>query len=265
LLCADLGGDTDRALRAAAQLRQLGGSDVAATILAKYPDVDATSNAEHVDVDVTTEVAGADVWVDFKKVGVSPAHLVLTGGEHVIAAAAGTRRGALTGTVVKQQPKLVVPMGEQAGTWDAVAKRIAAWHGKLPKPDELAWLMTQIKVRALLVRHGDVVEVWGRVGASEAPHLLGGEDGVRTIAEADRAAALLADRVAGWSSHAPDPDQPLLVEDVHARAARLSGKPEEPAAWWVYAAIGAAVLGGATIVYLHHQDTDVQRVELHYP
>src|SRR5260221_8158955 len=272
MLCADLNGDTDRALHAAPYVRAFGGAasggNVSPSILAKYPDVDATSDADIVDVAVTTEVPHATLWVDFKVVVAASAgnasHLTLSAGEHVIAAASGTRRGSLVGTPVRAQPKLTVAMPDQAGPWAAVAARVASWHGKLPSPDELGAVLTMIKTRAVLIRHGDVVEVWGRAGAVEQPRRLGGEDGIRTIADADRAAQLLADRVAGWSSHAPDPDQPLLVEDLHARAARLAGH-DEPTAWWVYAGIRGSVLAGATVVYLHHTDTDQQRVELHYP
>jgi hypothetical protein len=262
LLCADLNGEVDRALHAAAFVRKSGDTTVAPSILAKYPDVDATSDADIVDVDVTSEVPNATLWVDFAEVHAT--HLALPAGEHVIAAASGSRRGAISGTPVRAQPKLTIPMPDQAGPWAAVATRVAGWHGKMPSPEQLGLLLTQIKTRAVLIRHGDVVEVWGRAGAVEQPRRLGGEDGIRTIAEADRAAALLADRVEGWSSHAPDPDQPLLVEDLKARAKRLAGH-DEPTAWWVYATIGAAVLAGATVVYLHHTDTDQQRVELHYP
>src|SRR5262249_41929767 len=130
--------------------------------------------------------------------------------------------------------------------------------------DELGLVLTAIKTRAVLIRHGDIVEVWGRAGEVEQPRRLGGEDGVRAITEADRAAALLADRVEGWSSHAPDPDQPLLTEDVRDRAARAAGK-DEPTAWWVYATIGAAILAGATVIYRHNEDNNTQHLELHYP
>jgi hypothetical protein len=268
LLCADREGDTDAAMRAAARLRTVvragGSADVPAPVLAKYPEVDATSDAEPVEVDVTTEVANATVWVDFEPAGTAPLHLALPPGEHVIAAASGTRRGYVTGTPVASQPALAIAMPDQAGKWSRVARRVAGWHGKLPPPAELGWVLQRVHARAALVRHGDVVEVWGRAGLAEAPHRLGGEDGVRSLAEADRAAELLADRAEGWSSHAPDPDQPLLVEDIHARAARLAGH-EEPTAWWVYATIGAAVLAGATVVYVHHAETSTQHLELHYP
>jgi hypothetical protein len=262
LICADRTHDVDAAMRAAARLRTVGGDD---GLLAKYPAVDATTSSEVVEVDVTAEVAGAQLWVDFAPHGKAPAHLALAPGEHVIAAAAGTRRGYITGTPVASQPKLEIAMPDQAGQWAAVATRVASWHGKVPKPDEIGWVLQKVRARAALVRHGDTVEVWGRAGLAEVAHRLGGADGVRTVAEADRAAALLADRAEGWSSHAPDPDQPLLVEDVRDRTRHADGRVDEPTKWWVYATIGAAVFAGATVVYLHRTESTTQHLELHYP
>jgi hypothetical protein len=165
---------------------------------------------------------------------------------------------------VASQRDLAIPLTDQAGTWSAVAAKVASWHGKLPTPEDLGWVLEKIHARAALVRHGDVVEVWGHAGPVETPHRLGGDDGLRTIAEADRAAALLADRVAGWSSHAPDPDRPLLTEDIRSRGRRLAGE-DEPTKWWVYATIGAAIVAGVAVVYLHHAESTTEHLELHYP
>jgi hypothetical protein len=107
--------------------------------------------------------------------------------------------------------------------------------------------------------------VWGHAGQNEPLRRLGGEDGTRKLADVDRAAALLADRIEGWSSHAPDPDQPLLVESLADRAAQAHKDQAAPTSWWVYAAIGGAVLAGSIAVYAHHQDSDVQEIKLHYP
>jgi hypothetical protein len=155
-------------------------------------------------------------------------------------------------------------MPDQASTWSAVAARVAGWHGKLPSPDELGWVLEKVHARAALVRHGDTIEVWGHAGLAEPVRRLGGDDATRTIAEADKAASLVADRVDAWNEHAPDPDRPLLVEDVHERAAKLSGHAEGTR-WWVYAAIGAAAVAAALVVTAHYEDSDTQRVELHYP
>ena len=266
LLCADKIGDSDLAMRAANRLRVVGGSpDVSADLLAKYPDVDATLGIDAVEVDVATEVADATLWLDFVAIGKAPQHLALAPGEHVIAAASGTRRGYLVGRPIKKQPKLVVEMPDQASALADVASAIASWKGKIPPPDALAAVLDKVHARAALIRHGDVVEVWGHAGKNEPVRLLGGADGTRTVAEADRAAALLADRVEGWSSHAPDPDQPLLVEDLRDRATAANKERATGAAWWVYATIGAAVLAGSIAVYAHEQDNNTQEIRLHYP
>ena len=263
LLCADRTGDTDAAMRAASKLRAVGGSpDVAPAIVAKYPAIDVFA-AVAVEVDVTTEVPGAQLWIDFQPGPVSPAHLALLPTEHVIAAAAGSRRGSLIGTPIASQPNLVVAMPEQASEWSAVAARIASWHGKLPSAAELTWVLAKVHARAALVRHDDVVEVWGHAGLAEPVRRLGDDDGIRSISDVDRAAALIADRVTTWNEHAPDPDQPLLVEDIRARA--RAGKSETPTKWWVFATIGAAALAAVVLVIAHYEDNDVQRVELHYP
>ena len=41
------------------------------------------------------------------------------------------------GTPVASQPKLLVPMPDQAGRWSSVAVRIAGWHGQVPSADEI--------------------------------------------------------------------------------------------------------------------------------
>ena len=266
LLCADRTGDSDTAMRAAARLRVVGGSpDVSADLLAKYPEVDVTLGVDAVEVDVSAEVADAVLWLDFAPIGKGPQHLALSPGEHVIAAASSARRGFLVGRPIKKQPKLVVAMAEQGGPLAALAATVASWKGAMPSPAALAAVLDQVHVRAALVRHGDVVEVWGHAGHNEPLRRLGGEDGTRTLADVDRAAALLADRVEGWSAHAPDPDQPLLVESLADRAAQAHKDRAAPTSWWVYAAIGGAVLAGSIAVYAHHQDSDVQEIKLHYP
>ena len=68
----------------------------------------------------------------------------------------------------------------------------------------------------------------------------------------------------GWSSHAPDPDRPLLVETLTERAER-NKKQDDHTAWWVYGTIGAAVIAGVIAVYAHHEDGDTQEIKLHYP
>ncbi len=268
LLCADRGGDTSTALVAASRLRMLGGApEVDATLLAKYPDVDALSNRDVIEIEIKTEVPGADVWVDFQNVGKAPLRLALATGPHIMAAAAGSKRGVVTGTVVRAQPVVTIPLEDQAGTWSKLARRVASWRGKMPRPTELAWVLREVNARVALVRHGDTIEAWGHAGQGEPVRRLGNDDGVRKLDEADALVALIADRVQTWSDRAPDPDQPLLVETPEERGSRslLTEGKEEPTRWWVYATIAGAVLAGAIVIYANDSADNTQRVELTYP
>jgi len=268
LLCADRTGDTTLAVSAATALRTLGGSpDVDATILARYPEIDALSNREAIEIEVQADTPGAEVWIDFKHAGVSPLKIVLSGGPHVIAAASGTQRGVVTGTVIRKQPIVTVPLTDQSSKWSAVAKRVASWKGTMPKPADLAGILDTVGARVAIVRRGDTIEAWGHAGLAEPLRQLGGkDDGVRTLDGASSLVALIADRSQTWSDHAPDPDQPLLVDDPLARRTKKAlGESEEPAKWWVYATIGGALLAGAIIIYAHDSADNTQHVELHYP
>ncbi|HEX3759304.1 MAG TPA: hypothetical protein VHW23_11380 [Kofleriaceae bacterium] len=265
LLCADRDGQIDAAQQAAGLLRALGGSpDVPAAVWSKYPEVDAIAGHELVGLDIDTDEPGAAIWIDFQPVGASPVHVQLPAGEHVIAAAVGTRRGWAAGTAVRTQKAIHVPLTEAAGPWADVARRIAGWGGKLPSPTELAWVLDRVHARIALIRRGDRIEAWGQVGRSEAPHPLGGDDGASPIADVGRVLGVVADRIGAWNAHAPDPDMPLLTEDTAPRGARKD-QAEGPTKWWVYAAIGGAIAIGATIIIAHEAAGDRQRVELHYP
>jgi hypothetical protein len=265
LLCADRASEIDAAMRAAAHLRALGGSaEVPAEVWAKYPDVDAMLDRDVFPLEITTTVPGAEVWIDFQRVGVSPLKTFVAAGEHVIATAHGTSRGWAAGTAVKTQTTVSVPMKDQASATTALAARVAGWNGEVPAPAEIAAVLDQVHARVALIRHGQIVEAWGHIGKSEAPRKLGGEDGVGTLTEADRLAALINDRVHTWNDRAPDPDQPLLVEDPRERL-RRNAKADEPTRWWVYAALIGAAAVGAGVWYLHDTATNTQQVELHYP
>jgi hypothetical protein len=265
LLCADRENQIDAALTAVSRLRALGGSpDVPASVWAKYPDVDVVANRDLVELDVDTDVPGAAIWIDFQKAGVSPLHVTLSAGDHVIAAAAGTKRGWASGTAVRTQKSVHVPLTDAAGPWSEVARRVASWNGQVPAPGELAWVLARVHARVALVRQGSTISAWGQVGRSEAPHALGGDDGVAPIAEAARVLGLVADRIRTWNDHAPDPDQPLLVDKAEARTTRKD-EADKPTKWWVYAAIAGAVALSAAAIYVHDSASDRQRVELHYP
>jgi hypothetical protein len=239
-------------------LRAVGGRS---DLLAKYPEVDTLLDRDQFALEITTEVPGADVWIDFRHVGASPVKTFVGAGAHVIAAGKGTRRGWAAGTASKAQKTLAVPMTDHASPHAALAAKISAWKGT---PQEVAAVLDAANARVALIRKGDGVEAWGRIGKAETPRKLGGDDGAGTVAEAPRLAALIADRATTWNDRAPDPDQPLLVETKEDRAKR-QGKAEEPTRWWVYAAlIGAAAIGG-TVLYLHDSAENTQRVELHWP
>jgi len=264
LLCADKNGDANGATLAANRLRALGGSgDIDASLLARYPDIDAVSNREVVELDVAPEVPGATVYVDFAPA--AGTHLVLPAGEHVIAAASGARRGYVAGPAVPSQKSVAIPMPDQAGSNGAFAAQVASWKGHVPSAAELTAALAAVHARIALVRLEDVVEAWGHSGAADPVHRLGGNQGSRPVGEVDKLASLVADHVQTWNDHAPDPDQPLLVEDVRLRAAKNVAEGQEPTRWWVYATIGGALLAGAIVIYAHESASDTQRVELHYP
>ncbi len=272
LLCADRTGDTHAAQQAATHLRTLGASqstgDLDPRVLDRYPEIDALSNREVVELEITPSIATADVYVDFRKIGTGPQKLVVTGGAHWIAAGTPTARGMLTGTVVKSQPKLTIPLEDQSGPWTSVADKVASWGGKLPPVDQLESVMNLVGARVALVRHGNTVEAWGHAGRGEPLRRLGNDDGIRPLSEATALAGLIADRMASWNERAPDPDQPLLVETPAERKRRGTtdkDDEEEPTRWWVYATIGGALLAGAIVIYTHDTSAQTQRVELHYP
>jgi hypothetical protein len=266
LLCADRTGDTSLAVLAASSLRALGGSpDVDAKTLDRYPEIDALSNREAIEVEIKTD-APADVYVDFKPVGKSPVKLVLAAGPHIMAAASGARRGAVTGTVIRKQPVITIPLVDQANQWNAVAQRVASWKGAMPSPAELTKVLTAVNAKVAIVRHGDTIEAWGHAGLAEPLRRLGNEDGIRTVDEAAELVSLINDRIQTWNDRAPDPDQPLLVEDPLTRRARKArAEGEEPTRWWVYATIAGAVAASVLVIYAHDSASDTQHITLHYP
>jgi hypothetical protein len=260
-LCADKNGDANAATLAASRLRTLGGSsDIDASLMARYPDIDAVSNREVVEVDVTPEVADATIYVDFHPA--SGTHLVLPAGEHVIAAASGARRGYVAGPAVRAQKSVAIPMPDQAGESGAIAARVASWHGQAPAAAEIASVLTLAHARVAVLRQGDFIEAWGHAGPTQPVLRLGAQV---PLADIDKLASAVAERVQAWNVHAPDPDQPLLVEDMRTRAAHKKAEGQEPTKWWVYATIGGALLAGAIVIYAHESASDTQRVELHYP
>ena len=265
LLCADRANDVDGAMRAAAQLRVLGGSaDVPADVWTKYPAVDAVGGAETLPLEITADVPDAMIWIDYRPAGKAPVTTALAG-EHIFAAVAGTRRGFASGAVIRTQPKITIPTQDYAGSYGDVAARVASWRGQMPSAAELGWVLGRVHARVALVRRGNSVEAWGRAGLAEQPHRLGGEDATGTLAEADRVIAVIVDRVNTWNDHAPDPDRPLMVEDPKTRGGNNDKKRDTPTKWWVYGSLGVAIVGGIALIYAFDSGTDRQRVELHFP
>lgn len=265
LLCADRANDHGAALAAAALLRAAGGSaDVPADVWRKYPEVDAMPGGERIDLEITADAPGAAIWIDHRLAGTAPVRVSLAPGEHVIAAAAGSRRGWAAGAAARDQARLAIPMKDQASASAEVGARVAAWQrtGAVPAPEELGWVLARVRARAALIRRGDSVEAWGRGGLAEKPYRLGGEDAVAPIAEASRVLGLVAERAQLWNDRAPDPDRPLLVEDPRETSER---RRDPPTKWWVYAAIIGAIGASAAIVLVYEAGGNRQRVELHYP
>ena len=288
LLCADHDGQLDAALTAATRLRTLTGSqrpdEIPVGVWAKYPAIDTAADLELVPLDVTTDEPGAAIWIDFQRAGVSPLHTTLPAGDHVIAAALGSRRGWSAGTAVRSQSAVKVPLVETAGAWSDLARRVAGWHGQ-PSPDELRWVLARVDARIALVRTGDNISAWGQIGRSELPHPLGtNNSGSGPTTELERVLGVVANQIHTWSDHAPDPDQPLLVDDRGsppggsaaegrrgsidtdvAAPGRRSDAGERPTKWWVYAAIAGAVVVGGIVLYARENATDHQQIELHAP
>jgi hypothetical protein len=266
LLCADRTNDSDTAMRAASRLRVVGAPPDVAPLLTKYPELDSSADRELVEVEVTADVPDAMIWIDHKQIGKAPVKVALGPGQHLLAAAGGTRRGWAAGTAVKAQPTVTIPTQEVAVKWSKLSRRIAAWHGTVAPVYEIAAVMAEVHTRILLIRHGDVLEAWGRIGAKDEPHRLGSEEGVLGLADTAKVMVMMADRAHAWNDHAPDPDQPLLLETPEERAAHnRRGASDTPTRWWVYATIFGAIAAGALLVYAHDQSNDTQRVELHFP
>jgi hypothetical protein len=76
---------------------------------------------------------------------------------------------------------------------------------------------------------------------------------------------VVADRIHAWNDHAPDPDQPLLLDSGGARRSARTDEGDRPTKWWVYAAIAGAAAVGGVILLVNEIGTDRQRVELHSP
>jgi hypothetical protein len=263
LLCADQTGDRSRAQTAAERLRALGvtrGDQVAIgdATWDRYPEIDASTDRSIDPLTVTTEPAGAAVWIDHVKVGVAPLTVYLPAGEHLVAAADGARRTATRVTLAGKPASATIALVDRSGSHAAAQQLVSGWRGGSLEPtaESLGSLMTLLEVRfAVVLTATATAQVWAMgPGETEARNIdAAGFEDVAAIA------AMIADRVAAWDGRAPDPDYELLRETPGERR----GLPETK--WWVYAAIvGAAVLG-TTILVLHDNVEDRQRIEITFP
>jgi hypothetical protein len=268
LLCADRANDVDAATIAAARLRTVGGgSDVPAAVLAKYATPAAAAASPDVfDVEIRADVDGAAIWIDHARAGVSPLKTPIAVGPHVIAAAtADGRRGWAAGTAVRTQPLIAIVTARHDGPESALARRVAGWHGERPAPDELAAVMGDVHARLAILRSGDALEAWGRLGPMSPAKVIGGERTLHRLADAPELAKEIVAYIRTWADHAPDPNRPLLVETPEERAARGGGDHDASTKWWVYAAIGGVIGAGVALVAWRANTSNTQDVELHYP
>ena len=151
-------------------LRALGGAPTSTgrRCSRSIPRSTRSSNRDMMPVEIKADVAGADVWIDFQRAGTAPLKVALAAGDHVIAAATGTRRGWAAGTAGARRSRSIddPDCATRPGTWSALAARVAAGTARCRRPSELAWVLdARSHARIALVRHGDTVEAWGRVGA----------------------------------------------------------------------------------------------------
>ncbi|MBK9030863.1 MAG: hypothetical protein IPL61_05900 [Myxococcales bacterium] len=257
LLCADRDGDRPAARHAADRVRALGGSAaVTADVWARYPDIDATIDRDIVVVTVTGP-AGAVATLDDRSIGPVPATAFAHAGRHLVAIAAGDVRGATWATV--QGKPLTIAVEARAGRPSTLAPltgavRQARTAGVDARAAAAIAAAARVELIAAIV-DGDRIELWQRQATATVAIATGDVDAVVAAAQAAYAAA---------HERAPDPDRPLLRDPPklpnHGKRAEL-----EPTRWWVYAAIGGALVAGAVAIYAADAGDDHQRFELTFP
>ena len=165
-LCADAGGDSEGAFRAAERLRALGADpppQIKPDRWARYPGYDAGANVMLGEVNVDSDPAGADLWVNLRPAGRAPQHLLLAEGEHLVAAAAGAAAAARRVEVRARAPlTITLALPAVADRFAAARAQVAAWRaGAATDPAALASLLGAAGLRAALVlTDGDRVEAW---------------------------------------------------------------------------------------------------------
>ena len=243
LLCADRGGDVDGAMRAAGRLRACCGRlgpdppvhrRTRARCSRSIPRSTRSPIARCSRSRSQTDVAGADDVDRPRARGRRAAQASRSAaGDHVIAAATGTRRGvrdrdsrARTADRHRADRRTRPARGRRSRRGSRLARRGAGARRAR------RGCSMRVHARVALVRRGDTLEAWGQVGRAEPPHRLGGEDGAGAVADVDDAcSALIVDRVQAWNDHAPDPDQPLLARvarrSPHRERRRHRGRADE--------------------------------------
>lgn len=248
LLCADRDGDRPAARHAADRVRALGGSPaVTADVWARYPEIDAAIDRDIVAITVTGP-AGAAVTLDDAPLGRAPTTGFAHAGRHVLAAPGGA-----TWITVQGKPLTVeVPATPPS---DAALAAIAglvteARSGVEASRAAAIALAADAELVAVLEPDGQVA-LWQRLRKTTVAIGRGTPDAM--VAAAGRAHAAAHER-------APDPTLPLLREP------RTTAKPQrDPTRWWVYAAIGGALVAGAAAIYAADAGDDHQRFELSFP
>lgn len=248
LLCADRDGDRPAARHAADRVRALGGNAaITADVGARYPEIDAAIDRDIVAITVTGP-AGAAVTLDDQPIGAAPATAFAHAGRHLLA----TPGGATWITVQNKPLTVEVPATPPRDPAIAAIAALVAEAGSGVEATRAAAIAIAADVELVAVLEADGrVALWQRRRASTVALDRGAAAAM--VAAAGRALADAHER-------APDPTLPLVREP------RTKAKPDrDPTRWWVYAAIGGALVAGAAAIYAVDAGDDRQRFELSFP
>ncbi|MEZ4400083.1 MAG: hypothetical protein R3B06_08695 [Kofleriaceae bacterium] len=256
VLCADKDGDGPVARLAAAQLRGLGdAAAMTADLQARYPDIDAHLDRDIVPVTIAGP-AGGVATVDDRVVGPVPATAYLAAGKHLVAVASGATRGAAFITVLGRPLAVTVeaPALDDAVTAPAVAA-MAAWAGGARVDSaSVGRVLADLDVElAAVVQPRGALTLWHRQRGATARIASGAPPAIAAAARGAYDAA---------HERAPAPDDPLLRDPPRRRSTKATG---ERTTWWVYAAIGGALVAGTVAIFAADAGPDRQRFVLDVP
>jgi hypothetical protein len=272
LLCADRADDTASMAIAVSRLRALGATtadqaSIDPKVWNRAPEVDAVADREIVEVTIEADATGATAWIDHVAVGtIGSGGLVVyvPAGDHVIAAAVSSRRGAKAVTLAGKQAKVSLALVDRRGKHSDLAGMVKAWRDKVESPtaDGLAAVMSHAEVRFAVVLSGNrTAQVWARSDADRVARKL--DDS--SIDSPLEIGSLIVDKVAVWDGRAPDADYELLTESAEEREQRYGDNDKRRTKWWVYASIAGAALVGGAILYFNETAEDIQRIEINGP